>query len=136
MILEFLENYVLNGGTTFEPINDMSTGKMRSPSQYSEFILRRMQVDKANGNTYWTDERINSYTKEYYDNAAGEEKRKLYLQCDWSGVLSFKVLLPVLNLLTEKDDLTPNDMRGICLYVNNGQPSRFSCILRLSLIHI
>ena len=128
-IMKFLIHYVQPGGMTFDPLDDPRYGKVRSPSRNSDEILSLMEQQRRMGSSYWTEYRIAKYTiiLKYED---GSEKRKLHLQADWSNVLSFDVLLPIVNLYAKDGNLTKHDMRSICLYANRGGPALFSCILR------
>ena len=63
-IFSFMTGYVINGGTTFEKLDKLChDGTVRSPSRYSEEVLRMMEAERENNNPRWTDTDIKNYVK-------------------------------------------------------------------------
>ena len=131
LINELINNYILNGGTTYEPLDyRKGDGPLRSRSSYSDTILASMRFAKESGYRYWQDGTIDKYIRKYWDTNKGEHREKLVFHADWNGVVNFDILIPVFNLIAKNSNLTRNDMRSICLHANAGGYAYVSCVVK------
>ena len=79
------------------------------------------------GDRHWTRAEIDSH--ELWIDHGNGPIRKLWIKGQWTNVVQFEKLLPLLNLLARDQNPNFHDIRAISLYVNEGRRHQFGCVM-------